>query len=91
MVQISIFGGKNEIGGNKILVEHEGTRIMLDFRMSFGQNSKYFSEFLNPRKCSGLTDFFELNLLPDIKGIYRTDYLEHMGRPPEERAIDAVF
>ena len=91
MVQINILGGKNEIGGNKILVEHEGTRIMLDFGMSFGQNSKYFSEFLNPRKCSGLTDFFELNLLPDIKGIYRTDYLEHMGRPPEERAIDAVF
>jgi ribonuclease J len=91
LVQISIFGGKNEIGGNKILVEHDGTRIMLDFGMSFGQNAKYFSEFLNPRKCSALTDFFELNLLPDLKGIYRTDYLEHMGRPPEERDIDAVF
>ena len=46
-----ILGGKNEIGGNKIFVEHEGTRIMLDFGMSFNQNSKYFSEFWNPRKC----------------------------------------
>jgi len=91
LVKISILGGKNEIGGNKILVEHAGTRIMLDFGMSFGQNSKYFSEFLNPRKCSALTDFFEMNLLPDIKGIYRPDYLEHMGRSPEEREIDAVF
>lgn len=88
---INILGGKNEIGGNKILVEHEGTRIILDFGMSFNQNSKYFSEFLQPRKCSALTDFFELDLLPDIKGIYRTDYLEHMGRLPEEKEIDAVF
>lgn len=64
---------------------------MLDFGMSFGQNSKYLSEFLNPRKCSALTDFFEMNLLPDVKGIYRTDYLDHLGRPPEEREIDAVF
>lgn len=91
MVQIKILGGKNEIGGNKILVEHEGTRILLDFGMSFNQNSKYFSEFLQPRKCSALTDFFELGLLPDIRGIYRTDYLEHMGRLLEEREIDAVF
>jgi ribonuclease J len=91
LVKISILGGKNEIGGNKILVEHEGTRILLDFGMSFNQDSKYFSEFLKPRKCSALTDFFELNLLPDIRGIYRTDYLDHMGRPSEKRDIDAVF
>ncbi len=32
-----------------------------------------------------------MNLLPDVKGIYRTDYLDHLGRPPEEREIDAVF
>lgn len=91
MVKIDILGGKNEIGGNKILVEHEGTRIILDFGMSFNQNSKYCSEFLQPRKCSGLTDFFELGLLPDIKGFYRTDYLKHMGRTGEEREIDAVL
>jgi len=91
LVQINILGGKNEIGGNKILVEHEGTRILLDFGMSFNQNSKYCSEFLQPRKCSALTDFFELDLLPDIKGIYRTDYIEHMGRPKEEKEIDAVL
>lgn len=91
MVKIDIFGGKNEIGGNKILVEHQGTRIILDFGMSFNQNSKYCSEFLQPRKCSALTDFFELGLLPDMKGIYRTDYLKHMGRPEEEKEIDAVL
>lgn len=91
MVKISIFGGKNEIGGNKILVEHEGTRIFLDFGMSFNQNSYFFSEYLNPRKCAALRDFFEFGLLPEMKGIYRTDYLEHMKLPSEERSVDAVF
>ncbi len=91
MVSIDVMGGSTEIGGNKILVEHKGTKILLDFGMSFNQNSKYFSEFLNPRKCTALTDYMEMGLLPDIKGIYREDYLNHMGRPPEERAVDAVF
>ncbi|WP_094228146.1 MBL fold metallo-hydrolase [Methanolobus psychrotolerans] len=91
MVSIKVLGGDGEIGGNKILVEHKGTRIFLDFGMSFKQNGMFFSEFLNPRKCSALGDFFEFGLLPDIEGIYREDYLCHMGRFPEERSVDAVF
>nr|WP_321497726.1 MBL fold metallo-hydrolase [uncultured Methanolobus sp.] len=91
MVSIEVLGGDGEIGGNKILIEHKGTRVFLDFGMSFKQNGMFFSEFLNPRKCSGLGDFFEFGLLPDIPGIYREDYLEHMGRDVEERSIDAVF
>ena len=91
MVSIDVMGGSTEIGGNKIFVEHKGTRILLDFGMSFSQNSKYFSEFLNPRKCTALTDYLEMGLLPDVKGIYRGDYLKHMGRPPEKRGIDALF
>jgi ribonuclease J len=90
-MNIEILGGKNEIGGNKILVEHKGTRILLDFGMSFGQAANFFSEFLQPRKGAALSDFFELGLLPDIKGIYRQDYLKHMGRPEEAKSVDAVF
>ncbi|MFH1831757.1 MAG: MBL fold metallo-hydrolase [bacterium] len=90
-MKIELLGGKNEIGGNKILVEHKGTRILLDFGMSFGQSANFFSEFLQPRKCAALSDFFELGLLPDIKGIYRNDYLKHMERQAEQRAIDAVL
>ena len=59
--------------------------------MSFKQASLYFSEFLQTRKCAALTDFFELGLLPDIEGLYRGDYLRHMGRKEEEKKIDAVF
>ena len=90
-MNITVLGGKGEIGGNKILLEHKDTRIFLDFGMSFKQVSNFFSEFLQPRKCAALTDFFELGLLPDIEGLYRGDYLRHMGRAEEERKIDAVF
>lgn len=91
MVSIKIYGGKDEIGGNKILVEHKGTKVMLDFGMSFKQDSLYFSEFLKPRECAGLNDYFELGLLPDIKGIYREDYLKQMGRQPESKDLEGVF
>lgn len=91
MVSIELLGGDGEIGGNKILLEHKGTRIFLDFGMSFTQDSRYFSEYLKPRKAGALGDYFETGLLPDIKGIYRKDYLQHMGRPEEDRSIDAVL
>jgi len=90
-MDIQVLGGDREIGGNKILVTHEDTRILLDFGMSFSKSSMYFSEFLQPRKCTSLKDFFEFDLLPDLSGVYREDYLKHMGRDPEERSIDALF
>ncbi len=89
--KITLLGGKGEIGGNKMLVEYKDTRIFLDFGMSFNQNSKYFSEFLNPRKAVAISDYFEMGLLPDLTGVYREDYLRHMDRPAEDREIDAVF
>jgi len=91
MASLQFFGGVNEIGGNKILLEDRDTRIFLDFGMSFSQSGKYFSEFLNPRKCNGIQDFIKTGLLPDLPGIYREDYLHHMGRKKEDRSIDAVL
>jgi len=69
MPSLTFYGGVNEIGGNKILFEAGGTKIFLDFGMSFKIANQYFAEFLQPRKCTALTDFFDLGLLPDVKGI----------------------
>jgi ribonuclease J len=91
MTSLTFYGGVGEIGGNKILLEDQDTRVFLDFGMSFNQSGKYFSEFLNPRKCNGLGDYFTTGLLPDIKGVYREDYLRHMGRPKEDQLVDAVL
>jgi ribonuclease J len=91
MTRLTFFGGVNEIGGNKILLEDNGTRIFLDFGMSFNTANKYFSEFLQPRKCNGLGDFIEFGLIPDLKGLYRLDFLEHMGRPREDLEFQALL
>ena len=91
MTNLTFYGGVNEIGGNKILIEDKGTRIFLDFGMSFGTANKYFSEFLQPRKCNGLGDFIEFGLIPDLKGLYRQDFLKHMGRPSEDLEIQGLL
>ncbi len=91
MTSLTFFGGVNEIGGNKILLEDEDTHMLLDFGMSFSKSSLYFSEFLQPRKCNCLEDFISVSLLPKLKGVYREDYIKHAGWPKEERNIDAVL
>ena len=91
MVSITGYGGVNEIGGNKFVIQDEKARIMLDFGLSFSTANSYLDEFLQPRKFNGIDDYKELGLLPDIKGIYRTDYLKHTKAPEEALEFDAVF
>jgi len=91
MVQITCYGGVGEIGGNKILLEDNDTRIFLDFGMSFNQRGKFFEEFLTPRTANGIGDFIELNLIPDIEGVYREDLLAHYGKKPEDPTIQGVL
>jgi len=89
---LSFYGGINEIGGNKILLEDDKIKTFFDFGMSFSLANKYFAEFLQPRKCNGVKDFIEFGLLPDIYGLYREDYEKHVGRKTSaEPFADAVF
>ena len=41
MTSLTFYGGVNEIGGNKILLEDKDAKVFLDFGMSFGQANKY--------------------------------------------------
>jgi len=88
---LTFYGGVNEIGGNKILLQDKDTKIFLDFGMSFSRAGKFFSEFLQPRQCNGLGDFFELGLLPNLNGLYRQDYLKHMGRKQEDVEYQGIL
>ena len=90
MVSLQFYGGIKEIGGNKILLEDNGTKIFLDFGTSFSRRQKFFEEFLTPRTANGIGDFLAMNLLPDIPGVYREDLLEHIGRKPEQPDVQAV-
>ena len=92
MTDITFHGGVNDIGGNKFLVEDKGTKILMDFGMSFGDEGKFFSQFMNARTSNSLADLFELGILPNIPGMYRTDLTKHMGLGgDEETEIDAVL
>jgi ribonuclease J len=71
LAKITLLGGVSEIGGNKILVEERGTRVLFDFGMSLGNRSRYFSDpYLSPRS---VTSLLELGMIPRIKGLYSWD------------------
>ncbi len=91
MVSLTFFGGVNEIGGNKVLLQDGATTIWLDFGMSFGQYGKFFEEFMSPRTKTGLKDFLALNLVPDREGLYAPDLLAMAGKEPTEPRFDAVI
>ncbi len=92
MTSITFYGGVNEIGGNKILVEDRGTRIFLDFGKSFSVWGRYFEEYLKPTPGRGIETFWKTGLLPYIKGVYRPDLLDFAGvTPHKEPSVDAVL
>ncbi len=78
---LTFYGGVNEIGGNKILLQDGDTRVFFDFGMSFTAKKQFYSPpFLSPKNEQSLQ---ELGILPQIRGIYSFD-----PAPPE---TDAVF
>jgi ribonuclease J len=89
-MRVTLYGGVNEVGGNKILIRERDTKIFLDFGMSFAQKKTYYEEYLNPRVANGLGDLLEMGLVPNLKGLYRRDLLEMMGeewKAPEYQAV----
>lgn len=98
MVNISFFGGVSEIGGNKIQLEEKGSKIFLDFGMSFSKESLFFEfPLLRP---SNKEDLFKLNLLPNIPGLYQNQgfypkyYINgtfEVEGTEQSRGIDAIF
>jgi len=91
MTSLTFYGGVNEIGGNKILLEDKDTKVFLDFGKSFSRRATYFEEYLNPRTSNGIVDFLTMGLVPDISGVYRDDLMVMAGRKPEKPDIDAVL
>ena len=70
MASLTLYGGVNEIGGNKILVESADGSVLLDFGRRMEYTQKYFSEFLPIRSKNALRDMIRLEVLPPIEGIY---------------------
>ena len=78
---LTFYGGVDEIGGNKILLQDRDTRVFFDFGMSFAMKKQFYSPpFLSPKSEKSLQ---ELEILPRITGVYKFD------KSPSE--VDAVF
>jgi ribonuclease J len=71
---VTCYGGVGEIGGNKILLEDAGLRVMFDFGKAFGRYGAYFDGvFIKERVTRGLLDPLALGLVPPLRGLLRED------------------
>ena len=89
MTSLTFYGGVNEIGGNKILLEDKDTRIFLDFGMSFSRKEKYFEQFLSPRTANGI--LWVVCAIGQGDGLYGADCRRHrdgVERKPKHGAWD---
>ncbi len=71
MASLTFYGGINEIGGNKILVEDGGRRLFLDFGFPYKRHKLFYEEYLKPRSGAGLLDPLAMKLVPPLEGIFR--------------------
>jgi ribonuclease J len=91
-VSITVYGGANQIGGNKILLEDGDTKVFLDFGEPFHLKDKFFVDWLMPRESrTGLKDYFEFDLMPRIKGLYGEEWLEGTDLPYQKPELDAIL
>jgi ribonuclease J len=92
MTNITVYGGADHIGGNKILLEDRDTRIFLDFGEQFNFKDDFFADWLKPRDArTGLKDYFHFDLMPKIPGLYGKRWLAHTDLKYEKPAFDAIF
>jgi len=91
MVKIIFYGGVNEIGGNRILIDDAGTKVFFDFGKSFAAERVYFSGRLRPRSTSTLKDYLEFNLLPKLTGLYAQEEIEETAIPYKEPEYAAII
>ena len=78
---LTFYGGVDEIGGNKILLQDRDTRVFFDFGISYAMKKQFYSPpFLSPKSERSLQ---ELGILPNLEGVYKFD--------PKPPAVDAVF
>ncbi|MGD0450721.1 MAG: MBL fold metallo-hydrolase [Candidatus Bathyarchaeia archaeon] len=75
--KLTFYGGVDEIGGNKILLQTENGSVLMDFGRRMNEFGKFFSDFLQARSKNALRDMLRLGILPKIDGVY-TPYLVDM-------------
>jgi len=68
-MSLTLYGGVNEIGGNKILVENDDARVFFDFGKNFERERRFFDEpYLAPREEKHL---LSLGIMPNLDRLYK--------------------
>ena len=68
-MELTFYGGINEIGGNKILLKENNATIFLDFGKSYKREDVYFEfPLLQP---TNIGDLLKTGMIPEIEGLYR--------------------
>ncbi len=90
-VSVTCYGGVNEIGGNKLLLQDRDTKIFLDFGAGFSEGEQYFSGGIEPRGVNGAGDYFEFGLLPEVQGLYSEEALQNSKLKYTSPEIDTIL
>jgi len=91
MTSLKFYGGISTIGGNCIIVEDNGTRVMLDNGMCFSRENAFYKDFLSPRTNNDLRDYLELDLVPKVPGIYGKDKICDVCLPNMDSKSEYLF
>ncbi len=76
MSKLIVYGGISTIGGNCVIIEEDGHRIMIDNGMCFSTENDFYKDFLMARKNNDIRDYLELGLIPPINGIYGKEVID---------------
>jgi len=87
---IDILDGANSIGGTKILLKNNNRGLLLDFGLNFKKYGNYFEEYLKPRTCLGLNDFWDLDLIPHYDELYRPDLGQGLSSVSKQIPVDDI-
>lgn len=90
MVALTFYGGVDEIGGNKVLLETDEGSILLDFGRRMGMTGEYYSEFLQIRSRNALRDLLRLGVLPEIDGVYDASFLNVSMMMADQGDLDKI-
>jgi len=67
-LRITFYGGLGEIGGNKVMIECEGSRLLIDFGRNFRLEDSFFQHPYDPPLDVG--DLVRTGIVPDIPELY---------------------
>jgi ribonuclease J len=87
---LTFYGGVDEIGGNKILLQTEDGAVLLDFGRRMGVYGNFFSDFLQARSKNAFRDMLRLGILPKIDGVYTPHLVDMTVLFENEQVKDKV-